>query len=803
MLHWRISASLPTLDGTLQVDGLSAEVEIARDAAGVPTITGQSREDTAYGLGFVHAQERFFQMDMLRRVSSGRLSELIGSATIAVDQSFRRHRFASIARSTVAEMTPAHRSMFEAYARGVNEGLNQLGAAPFEYTLLRAEPATWTAEDSIHVMQTMLTDLQSKDGMEEVHLGKLHQQLPSEVFEFMLRTGSQWDAALDDSTIEPPPLPGSEIWSLRELLKNPQTALLQRHGNDKEQHVASKYQHPWSLLANPTSQFAEQNLVGSNNWAVGGDLSASGSAILASDMHLGLRVPAIWYRACLKTPCLDGKVRRLVGVTLPGLPGLIEGSNGSVAWGLTNSHGDFGDIVELVPGPKTEAGLETYVTPDGPRELKRVSEVIRVGGTEQEFEFEWTIWGPVIHQEEDKRFVHRWVGNDPTTQNSRLFDLESAEDTNAALAIGAQAGPPHLNLVVADSAGDVGWTLSGPIPSRSDIRPPRTPQDWSEGGAWQGYLPKEEQPLVKLGSDGRVWTANNRIVGGAAMNRIGDFAFDHGGRAHQVRARLFEKDAFDESDMLAIQRDHEARFLTRWQELLVSVLGIDEEFSEDFVNYSTNWDATASAGSVGYRVVRSFRLNVHAIMFGQGSGERDVAIEQRGAFFRAAGFEGAYVRLNFEDALWDLLEERPMHWLPPEFESWNALLVEAAKSTQRVLTQDGPLSDATWGSRNQSRIQHPLSNSLPLLSRWLDMPKLPLSGDSHMPLVQSPAFGASQRMVVSPGHEEQGIYHQPGGQSGHPYSPHYRTGFSDWAAGKASPLLPGDTRYTLTLTPLP
>ncbi len=590
-IHWQLRSSLPKLDGEQRVPGLTSAVTIDRDAQGVPTIISDARVDTALALGFLHAQDRFFQMDLQRRVSAGKLSELFGPGVVGVDEEFRKHRFQQLATTVINALPEGHRQVVDAYTQGVNLGLECLGAKPFEYVLLRRKPEPWKNDDCILVMMTMVCDLQPMDAGPEIGLGILQESVPPAVFNFLVRSGSEWDAALDNSVLEVPSVPPAEVWSLRQASPRasaPATASVEP-------------QHSEFLFPRLGPDFR----VGSNNWAVSGSLGSQGRALLASDMHLGLRVPATWYRAVMKTPTMDGTTRRLVGVTLPGTPILVEGSNGSVAWGLTNSYGDFGDVVELklVPGE-----IDEYLTPDGPRKLERFSEQISFAGGAKTTDYEWSIWGPVVDRRDDRIFVHHWVGNDPQAFDIQFMELESAANTTKAMQLANRSGLPHANVVVADREGHIGWTLCGRIPRRT-AAPSVVPVDWSTGnGLWQGYLDPDEYPRVLNPSDGRLWTANNRILGGDFLNTVGDGRFALGARARQIRDRLRERQSFSESDLLAIQLDDEAIFLRQWQSELWDVIKDNRKsVSPEFVEAVEQWGQRANTSSVGYRLVNEFR----------------------------------------------------------------------------------------------------------------------------------------------------------------------------------------------------
>ncbi|MCB1044910.1 MAG: penicillin acylase family protein [Acidobacteria bacterium] len=756
-LGWfTLRRSLPVLDGKLTLPNLSSDVQIVRDHAGVPRITAKSRRDAAAALGFVHGQDRFFQMDLMRRMASGRLAELFGDRAMSVDERFRIHRFAQLAEQIVDQWSDEDRSITISYTEGVNAGLAAQKAKPFEYFLLGEDPEPWKVTDCLLVTFAMYCDLQDERGRDEYSRGLLAQTLPPEVFRFIARDGTPWDAPIVGDISEQPQIPPAGIW------KPKVTA-----------HIEG----------------AERTIPGSNNFAVDGTLTADGRAILASDMHLGHAVPNIWYRAVMDVPAFDQPDRRvrLVGVTLPGTMALICGSNGSVAWAYTNSYGDYGDMIKL-----KMADEKTYMTADGPLPLKEFKEVVHSkSGLSHEVTFKETIWGPVVHESpRGGLFVHRWVARDVEGTNLNLLRLESVTDLSTALDVANTCGIPGQNFVCVDRSGQIGWTIAGRIPDRG-MDPPRVPQDWSTGvGVWRGYVAVDDTPRVANPVDHRIWTANARVTDRQGLSVIGDGGYDLAGRAQQIRNLLFESDHFSERDLLAIQLNDEARFLRPWHQLLLTTIeSRPQAFSEAYRAFVANWGDHAATDSVGYRIVRGFRSKTHQelrTMFTQDAADRD-------PWFDSGSLT------QFEGAVWQLITEQPPHFLPAGYKSWNEYLVAQATEVEAELKL--PLKDRTWGERNRSAVEHPMASSIPLLGKYLNMPSHPLPGDAHMPRVQFPSFGASERMIVSPGHEEDGIFHMPGGQSGHPLSPYYRVSYEDWVEGRPSPLMPGQPEHTITLTP--
>ncbi len=767
-LRWRITASLPNLDGTILVVGLTAPVTVERDDLGVPTITGSSRLDVARATGFVHAQDRFFQMDLLRRKAAGELAALVGPAALQVDRDVRRHRFRDVSGQIMKGLSSDGIALLNAYADGVNAGLAALGASPTEYALLRTEPVPWLAEDCGLVFLAMYLTLQDGSRRIESDLGLMHDLLPSSLVNFLLPLGSDWDAAIDGSVGRGlSPIPLAEHYSLR---------------HDE----ATEPLEPAGTTYTP----------GSNNWAVSSLRSGTGRAVLANDMHLELGLPNTWYRARMVWNDDDGN-HTMTGLTLPGVPALIAGSNEHIAWGYTNSYGDWSDLVLLEIDPDDE---EMYLTPDGPERMQRFTERIEIKGEDPEFvDILWTRWGPVVDRDHrGRQRALRWVAHDAGVNNMSLALLERARDLDQALDLANRIGIPAQNFIAADRDGRIGWTIIGPIPRRRLAL--STPVSWASGqAAWNGWLTPDEYPQVVDPDDGILWTANNRVIGGkspSALSVIGDGGFVGGARARQIRDGLLDQERLDEMAMLRLQLDDRALFLSRWRELLLELLTDDAistvpRRAEFRRLVADDWDGRASIDSTGYRLVRGFRSVLARQVFGAITAPCTDASPEFN-FLRAA---------RWEAPLWTLIHEQPPHLVSPEHADWNAALLAAVDTTLDYFLDGGaPLETKTWGSRNTVPLRHPLSRAVPQFARWLDVESQQLPGDSNMPRVQSPTFGASQRMAVSPGQEEHGILHMPGGQSGHPLSPFYRKGHDAWVEGKATPFLPGPTKHKLTLS---
>lgn len=777
----RLTDSLPRLGGEVAVHGLAAPVTVARDALGVPTVRAASRLDAARALGFLHAQERYFQMDFLRRQAAGELAELIGERLLRADRQLRIYRFRAQAGEILRGSPPAARALLEAYAQGANEGLKDLEGKPFEYLLLGTEPAPWRPEDSLLVQLAMFLLLQDEDGEYESMLGLMGGALPRELVDFLVPLGTEWDAPLLGGRLAEPPVPGPQVLDLRgQPAALPKAAAL-RGWRDED----------WPL---------SRSLAASNAWVVSGSHTADGRPLLAVDMHLSLAVPAIWYRASLVWPAEGGGERQVTGLTLPGVPLVVVGGNGQIAWGFTNSRIDTTDVILLDPAPRDP---ETYLTPQGPRRLVRHREILRTSeGTEEVLEVPWTIWGPVLEPDHlGRRRALRWVATQPGAVNLDLLGLETAQHADEALSIARRSGIPAQSFLVADAAGHIGWTIAGRIPRRLGFDG-RQPASWSDGSRrWDGWLADAEIPRVVDPPAGRIWSANQRMVDGEGLARLGDGNYILGARARQIRDRLHALDRSSPADMLRLQLDDRALFFDRWQKLLLAVLTPEALAADprrrELRGFVVSWGGRAAPGSVGYRAVREFRDAVAERVF-----------EPLVAPCRSLDPDFDYVGEieQMEGPLWRLVSERPPHLLDPRWKRWEDLLLAAADAViAGPAAEEGetplPLAERTWGERNRAAIRHPFSRAIPGAGRWLDMPADPLPGDELVPRVQRPDYGASERLVISPGAESAALFQMPGGQSGHPLSPHYRDQHTAWVRGEATPFLPGPAAHTLTLVP--
>jgi penicillin G amidase len=775
---WQIGRSLPQLQGTLVLSSLTAPVTVDRDSLGVPTVKGTARLDVARGLGFVHAQDRFFQMDLARRRAAGELAELFGRQALATDKSARLHRFRHRAVAVLTTSSIEQQALIDAYVEGVNAGLGALRAVPPEYLLLGKTPAQWTREDSILVIASMFFTLQDSAATVEGRSALMHEVFPAPLADFLDTTASEWDTPMQGEAIPSPVPPAADVFDLR-------TTSVARAMMPPETVTGNLFADVMGL--NPS-----EGARGSNNWVVAGSRTADGRALLSDDMHLGLSVPNIWYRASIAW--IDGQgSHQVTGVTLPGLPAVVVGSNGHVAWGFTNTTADWSDrvLIDLVPGDPSR-----YITPAGPRAFDITRERIVVDDEpEQWLEVKETIWGPLPEPDPMGRlYAISWVAHRPEGLNLKFAQLENTLTLEEAMDVANGSGTPAQNIVLADDHGQIAWTVAGNIPRRVGFDG-QLPVSWADGTrGWQGWYDKASYPRIVNPADGVIVTANNRIVSGQYLKMLGDAGYDAGARARQILDGVRVEKKVTAADMLAVQLDDRALLMDRWRTLALDTLGDDAgggraEFRRLL---REGWTGRASVDSVAYRLVKQFRTKTAELVFAP-------FVERLRV--REKDYPGTPGR-SVEGPIWALVSAQPAHLLNPGYANWKALLLDAIDQTISSLTGNKQtLADRTWGEANTVIVRHPLSRAVPLLSRWLDMPARPMPGDSHMPRVQSPTNGASERLTVSPGNESAGYFHMATGQSGHPRSPHYRDGHDAWVEGKATSFLPGPAVSTLTLKP--
>jgi penicillin amidase len=339
--------------------------------------------------------------------------------------------------------------------------------------------------------------------------------------------------------------------------------------------------------------------------------------------------------------------------------------------------------------------------------------------------------------------------------------------------------------MLADREGHIGWTLMGALPKK-DVKD-------EEPSAWKELLDPSEYPQIYDPPSGFLVTANNRLLGREWQQLFGTQGFLNGIRSYQIQKRLRELTNCDEKMMLQIQLDDEALYFQRWKQLLVRLLNKTKDHDSRkirLLDLVKDWNGHACHDSSAYFWIRSFHERI-AIR---------VSARLLAPCYKVWR-DFSFNTLDIEEPLWILVSEQPDYLIAPGFNTWDDELIAAVDDMLNDLPLDISLEGQTWGKQNTLSIDHPLSSALPFFGSLINMPQVPVSGDFWVPKVMGPSVGASQRMVVAPGKENEAIFHAPAGQSGHPLSGNYRDGHEEWLKGTPSPILPGKPQSQLVFIP--
>jgi penicillin amidase len=490
----------------------------------------------------------------------------------------------------------------------------------------------------------------------------------------------------------------------------------------------------------------------------------------------------------------EGEEHRIVGLTLPGMPSFVIGSNRKIAWAFTNSYGDLLDLVELEVDTaysdrfKLERGWEAVST--------QLETIAVKGQAAVTLKVEETAFGPV-RQVGTSRYAVHWVALHPNAVNLGLLALEPAQNLESALRVATRTGIPAQNIILADNEGRIGWTIAGALPKRSSSAERSYPYPSTDARIWRDLRAPTDHPQIVNPIGDALWTANNRMLSVSNPQSIGDGGADLGARAQQIRDVLQQARTVDERFLYRMMLDDRAIFAANWREQALRVLSpeavrgnpLRAEFRRLLAD---SWSGRATPDSIGYRLAMSYLHGLYRQLFGA-IDEELAKLPGRPNFMLASSRWPAVVLR--------LVTERPADWLP-EGQTWSRLELAAIDDAISQLTRDGrSLRDAHWGEINRASIAHPLAEALPVVGRWLSAPATPLAGDDHMPLISAPDFGQSERFVVSPGKEDRGVFNMPGGQSGHPLSPYFLAEHQAWLDGTPLPLLPQAERHRITLLP--
>jgi penicillin amidase len=760
-----LMASLPKEDGEIALPGLGAAATVQSDVLGIPSIIAENREDAFRLLGFLHARGRLFQMELIRHKGTGRLAEIFGSKAVDLDKGQRDYQFEQAAKNIVSALPANQKHILDAYVAGVNAFIDQTNLLPPEFIALNFSPEPWRAEDSILVALGMFQTLNGRE-QDERMVTVMEKALPKQLVAFLTPDTDVYATVLlggPDSHRPAQPIPLSDFAAL-----DAQPIQLAKGSVDVDSSIA-----------------------GSNNWVVAGKKTQDGRAIVANDMHLSLNAPNIWYRAELR---YTGHY--LNGVTLPGLPLLIVGGNNNVAWGFTNVTADLLDLITLDINPDNP---QEYLTPQGWRRFTKNPAIIKVkDGADIPIELRSTVWGPVSSKPLLGHSVAiKWTALETAAVDLGLLEMDKVASVKEAITVINQAGGPAQNVVFADRAGHIGWTYMGRFPKRKGFDGMAS-RSWADAStAWDGFIPPGLLPRLYDPPEGFIVTANNRTLG-----RDYPYVIAHnwelGYRAHRITELLQGSNGITEQTMLDMQLDSRSEFYEFYQQLALQELTAAKR-NEDTVNQSEQivraWDGYMHIDSKGAALLMAFRTKLAEALFAK-------------VVARCKQFDPnfSYAWREMETPLRELLTQRPKGVIPAHYnDDWRVFILETLTSAAKDLQSDYPdigLAQLNWGTVNRIAQHHPFSKSLPVLGVFLDIGDFESSGCASVCVrVMSKEHGASERLVLAPARPENGILEMPGGQSGHPFSRHYRDQQKFWQEGKTIPFMPGKFLHTLHFQP--
>jgi penicillin G amidase len=760
--YFALRATLPTTDGRIVVAGLRANVTITRDADGVPTIAAENDDDLAFGLGYAHAQDRLFQMELQRRYGAGRLAEIFGAAAIPIDTQMRVLGFYRLAEAEFSALSPAVQSGIDAYGAGVNAYIAAHKVRlPPEFLLLRFKPEPWKPADTLVWGKLMDFELGGN------YRGEL------------LRARMALTVSADDMTFLYPDYPKDAprtLAALRPLYRQlPLARLYAALPKALGPHFAS------------------------NNWVVDSAHSASGKPVLANDPHLGFSTPGFWYLVRLKTPEHD-----IEGGSVAGTPLVIVGHNEKIAWGFTTTTADIEDlfIEKLDPADPTH-----YMVADGSVPFRARQETITVrGGDPVALSVRLTRHGPVISDmlaagTIDRGYVLALQASflDPDDRSAQaLWDIDRATDWSSFRdGLKNLVGPPQ-NVVYADTGGTIGFIAAGHIPIRKTGDGWLPAPGWTGDYDWQGYIPFDELPQETNPASGHFVSANNKIVPDTYPHFISR-DWDLSNRAERIEELLKATPQQSADASAAIQADTLSLMARRLVPLMIKIVP-PNEMAREAIERLRNWDFRMDADKVEPLLFTAWlRQFSHAILFGKLG---DAAADY----------------WDLRPQVMEAVLTRGQQWCAdakqPE-ETCDTRLAEgldAALQELRRLYGD-EMAQWQWGRAHIAYFPNPVFERVPLLRDWLRV-TIPTPGgydtvnrgpslirDNQHPFEQR--FGAGLRIITDMAAPNDARMMIAPGQSESPLSPHFADLLSQWRAfGWMFPAKSTATR-SLTLAPAP
>ena len=732
-----LRTSLPVTDGTLSFNGLKERVEISRDRNGVPHITAKSEHDSYFALGIVHAQDRLWQMDFQRRLGAGRLSEILGEATLPTDRYMRTLGLYRLAKQSFQHLDAGTKSALTAYTNGVNAWLERqrqswTRAWPLEFYLLRYRPAPWTVADSL-VWGRMMAIFLSQNSRTEILRAQLKE-------------------TLDDAAIK---------------------TLLPSYPSDGPRSFATLFGDVPSPLAVSSA---------SNSWVLSGSHTTSGKPFLANDPHLRFRTPALWYLTSTVTP-----QRRLTGATVPGLPFTVLGQNGDIAWGVTAAETD---VQDLVLEKLNSANENEYLVPGGSKPFQTITETIKVKGkTDEQVKIRLSRHGPVLSDHNPT--LARLAGNgkvmalrtpaiDPVDKTAgALYGINHATDWESFRSTLRNWHSPHMNISYADRAGNIGLIAPGRVPIRKTGSGLIPSEGWTKPANWQRYIPFEELPQLYNPASGKIANANNPVPTDDYKYPLGHYRAA-GYRAKRIDQVLALPRTHSADDMIKLQSDSVSAMALELLPLMLNQTPISKGLAKT-LQQLRNWNGKMARDTAEPLIFLAWLRELN----------RQVFRDELGKTFPAYwGLRPLTIKriLTREPKWCDDTTTKPV-------ENCAAILGKSLEIALGELAEKfgANSKDWKWGTAHFAKFDHPVLGRIPVIGKFFNN-RLPADGGPYTvnrgnTRVRNPrhpfasVHGAGYRAVYDLADPTKSRYIVAPGQSGNWFSPHYKDLAERWRDG--------------------
>jgi len=795
-IWWLVYRPLPQVDGTIVVNGLHSDVSVERDRWGVPHIRAGSAEDMVEAQGYVMAQDRLWQMDLLRRIGRGQLSEIFGPAVLSVDKKFRTLGFGRTAEREAAAASGESLVIVEAYARGVNRFIEQhQNQLPLEFTLLQYQPRPWTPADTFVIgayMYETLTDTWERESdrakvVERVGLDRAKDLFSPEAAmdHFIVgdpndkKDGSQHAHSGDDDDDDDDMESDDVIKALN----------LKPAGANKDEIPPSINSMLWPVARDFLSGSSREirHSLGSNNWVVSGAHTATGKPLLANDTHLELGIPSIWYQVHLTAPGWN-----VAGFALPGAPLVVIGHNDRIAWGFTNNGADVQDLYIETFNP---AAPDEYRVNGEWKKMQTLDEVIHIKGrADEHFAVVLTRHGPVVRRDGEKGYALRWTATEPGALSNSYNWLGAAKNWDEFRKAIKQSWGPAQNAGYADVDGNIGYVMSAKIPIRKkghgEVPVPGDTDDYE----WTGYIPFDQLPQALNPESGLIVTANARVTGPDYKPYLTD-RWEEPYRTARIFDLLQGRHDLRPVDMLKVQNDtysYPHMFLAEQLTAAAKNAPPKDPRTQHLIQQLKDWNGIAAADSVEVSFLQAVRRSLLEMILEPYLGNDTDLYDWRSMAF-----------------LQRILTERPAKWLPSGYKNYDELLSGAADRAVSKLaaqTKSQRPKDWPWKRFNSLQMLHPMGQT-GILKLLLSITDKPQSGTSYSVRAASKRHGPSERFVANPANWDDSILLITSGESGQLGSAHYTDQFSFWYEGKPIVLPFSDgaekatRRHSLTLKP--